>query len=127
MVIQLAIAAVLTGLWRARRLGPLITERLPVVVRASETVEGHAGLYQSRRARDRAATALREDMLGRMLPVLGLVRRHRGGRDGRGLARSTRGRQEIAGILFGQPPGTDLDLVNLARSLDELEREVCSQ
>ncbi len=128
VVIQLAIAAVLTGLWRARRLGPLITERLPVVVRASETVEGHAALYQYRRARDRAAAALREDVLGRMLPVLGLVKEapQKAVTDAVS-ARSPRARQEVARILFGQVPGTDLDLVNLARSLDELEREVCTQ
>ena len=35
------------------------TVPLPVVVRASETVEGRARLYRSRRARDRAADALR--------------------------------------------------------------------
>jgi hypothetical protein len=128
VVIQLAVAVVLLGLWRARRLGPLITERLPVVVRASETVEGHAGLYQSRRARDRAAAALRDDLLGRMLPVLGLVKDTPAEAvTGVVSARSRRGRQDIARILYGPAPGSDAELVDLARSLDELEREVCTQ
>ena len=41
------------------RSDPLVAEDLPVVVRASETVEGRGRLYRSRRARDRAADALR--------------------------------------------------------------------
>ena len=32
--------------WRARRLGPVVAEPLPVVVRAAETVEGRARLYR---------------------------------------------------------------------------------
>ena len=51
IAIQLAVAVVAAAAWRARRLGPLVTEPLPVVVRASETVEGHGRLYQSRRSR----------------------------------------------------------------------------
>ena len=35
--LQLFIAAVLAAFWRARRLGPLVPERLPVAIRASET------------------------------------------------------------------------------------------
>ena len=128
VVIQLGIAAVLIGLWRARRLGPLIAERLPVVVRASETVEGHAALYQSRRARDRAAAALREDLLARMLPVLGLARDAPAEAVTDAIAaRSRRSQQDVAGMLYGTEPGSDAELVALARSLDELEREVCAQ
>jgi hypothetical protein len=128
VAIQLGIAAVLVALWRARRLGPLITERLPVVVRASETVEGHAVLYQSRRARGRAAAALREDLLARMLPVLGLARDAPAEAvTGAVAARSRHSQQAIADILYGQEPGTDAGLVAMARSLDELEREVCAQ
>ncbi len=128
VVIQLAIAAVLAGLWRARRLGPLIPEQLPVVVRASETVEGHAALYQSRRARDRATAALREDLLARMLPRLGLVKdAPQEAVTGAVAARSRRGQRDIARILYGPAPVTDAGLVDLVRSLDELEREVCTQ
>ncbi len=128
VVIQLGIATVLVGLWRARRLGPLIAERLPVVVRASETVEGHAALYQSRRARDQAAAALREDLLARMLPVLGLARDAPAETvTGAVAARSRSSQQTIEGILYGSDPGTDAELVALARSLDELDREVRNQ
>ena len=70
---QLCLAVGLLAVWRARRLGPLVAEDLPVVVRASETVEGRGRLYRSRRAADRAADALRTAALQRMLPRLGLA------------------------------------------------------
>lgn len=125
VVWQLVLAVVLLALWQGRRLGPLVAEPLPVVVRASETVEGRGRLYRARRARDRAADALRTAALQRMLPRLGLppdaappaivqvVASH-----------SAVDQQAVGHILFGPPPSTDEDLVNLARELDNLERQV---
>jgi hypothetical protein len=128
VVLQLLVALMLAIIWRGRRFGPLIAERLPVVVRASETVEGHARLYQSRRARDRAGTALRDAMLGRIRPVLGLTADAPPDAVIDGLARRSRlDRPAIAAIAYGPPPPTDADLVKLARDLDDLEREVRSQ
>jgi len=128
VVLQLCVAVGLAAVWRARRFGPLISEQLPVIVRASETVEGHARLYQSRRARDRVARALREDMLGRMQPALGLVAGAPADAVADGIAsRSHRSRQEILAIVYGPAPATDADLVRLADDLDELERQVRSQ
>ncbi|WP_194288606.1 DUF4350 domain-containing protein, partial [Ornithinicoccus halotolerans] len=49
VVLLLALGAL--ALWRGRRLGPLATEPLPVVVRAAETVRSRGRLY--RRGRDR--------------------------------------------------------------------------
>jgi hypothetical protein len=128
IVIQLAIAAALVAAWRARRLGPLITERLPVVVRASETAEGHGRLYQSRRARGQAAAALRRAMLARVVPALGLVTAAPEDAVTAALVeRSRLSQQEITSIVYGPPPTTDAELVSLARSLDQLEREVRAQ
>ena len=125
VVIQLCIAVVLAALWRARRLGPLVAERLPVVVRASETVEGHARLYQSRRARDRSAAALRAAMLARVRPALGLAPDAGPGEIVPALsARSGGGAARIEAMLFGPAPGDDAALVVLAHDLDALEREV---
>jgi len=125
VVIQLCLAVVLAALWRARRLGPLVPERLPVVVRASETVEGHARLYQARRARDRAAAALRAAMLARTLPTLGLAPGAGPGEIVPALsARSAGGAARIEAMLFGPAPGDDASLVALAHDLDALEREV---
>ena len=72
IVWQLCLVVLLLALWKGRRVGPLVAEQLPVVVRASETVEGRGRLYRSRRASDRAADALRTATLQRLLPRLGL-------------------------------------------------------
>lgn len=128
VVLQLCVALALAAIWRARRFGPLISERLPVIVRASETVEGHARLYQARRARDRAAQALRDDLLGRMRPALGLTADAPPDAVAGGIAsRSRHSQEQILAILYGPAPGNDADLVRLAADLDELEREVRSQ
>jgi Domain of unknown function (DUF4350) len=125
MVVQLWLSVVLIALWKGRRIGPLVAEKLPVVVRASETVEGRGRLYRSRRARDRAAQALRSAALQRMLPRLGL------GVDTPppavilAIAQHSRSDPELLRhILFGPPPATDADLVQLTRALDDIERQV---
>ncbi|GAA4128723.1 DUF4350 domain-containing protein [Actinomadura keratinilytica] len=72
--LQLVLAVVAVALWRARRLGPVVAEALPVVVRSAETVEGRARLYRAHHARDRAADALRAGARDRLVPLLGLPR-----------------------------------------------------
>jgi hypothetical protein len=125
VVVQLCLAIALVALWRGRRLGPLVAERMPVVVRASETVEGRGRLYRSRRARARAATALRTATLQRMLPRLGLSNNAQPPAIVQAAAqRSGQHPQTLAHTLFGPPPQTDDDLVHLARELDNIERQV---
>ena len=123
--LQLCLGVALLAVWKSRRIGPLVAEQLPVVVRASETVEGRGRLYRSRRARDRAAEALRTATLQRMLPRLGL------GHDAEptAVAQAVAERcgldpQTVAHTLFGRPPANDPDLVNLAHELDNIERQV---
>lgn len=124
---ELLVAVVLAAAWRARRFGPLITERLPVVVRASETVEGHARLYQALRSRGRAAGALRDAMLARVLPALGMAAGSPADAVAPALAsRSRRSEAEVRTLFYGPVPATDADLVALADNLDELEKEVRS-
>lgn len=128
VLFQLGIAVMLTALWRARRFGRLITERLPAVVRASETTEGHARLYQSNRARRQAADALREAARERITALIGLP----GDVSAQALAEAVAARSQlsagrIANILAGSAPGNNAELVRLARSLDELEKEVRRQ
>ncbi len=125
VAIQLGVVVVLLALWRVRRLGPLVTEPLPVVVRACETVEGHGRLYRSRRARDRAAAALREAALGRIVTRLGLPRGVTADAACQELAsRTGRDAGEIRAVLFGPVPGDDAALVKLAADLDALEGQV---
>ncbi|KUI41141.1 hypothetical protein AU197_00900 [Mycobacterium sp. IS-1590] len=122
---QLVAVVVLLALWKGRRVGPLVAERLPVVVRASETVEGRGRLYRSRRARDSAADALRTAALQRMQPRLGLgVNPDPAAVIGAVAAHSGVHPQAVAHTLFGPPPGDDSELVNLARELDNIERQV---
>jgi hypothetical protein len=120
--LQLGVVAVLLVLWRARRLGPVVREPLPVVVRASEAVEGRARLYRRAGAREHAAETLREAARARLRPLVGLPPDAApaelvdavGARTGR--AAGT--------LLYGPPPGDDAALVALARALDECEGEV---
>lgn len=119
IAIQLCVAALLAMAWRARRLGPLVAERLPVVVRAAETVEGHGRLYRARRARDSAARELRVAASDR-------IARLTGGdlRVDAIAARTGQPPAEVADLLNGPPPATDQALVSLATDLDTLERKI---
>jgi hypothetical protein len=120
-----AIAAVALVVWRARRLGPLATEPLPVVVRAIETTRARGRLYRKAQDRRHASETLRQATRARMSTRLGLsgptdvalvreVARHAG-----------RDESEVAALLdSGEPPGSDRDLITLARGLAELDREV---
>ncbi|MFC9855839.1 DUF4350 domain-containing protein [Streptomyces prasinus] len=125
---QLFVAAALAALWRARRLGPLVPERLPVAIRASETVEGRARLYRKANARDRAATALRSTTRTRLAPLAGIPVSQAHTPEVLLPALSTRlhgdGQASLHDLLFGPPPGDDAALTALADRLDALEREV---
>lgn len=119
VAIQLCVAALLAAAWRARRLGPLVAERLPVIVRAAETVEGHGRLYQARRARDRAAGELRAAASARIAQVTG------GSATTEAIAaRTGLPAAHVAALLHGPPPPTDQALVALAAELDTLERKI---
>jgi hypothetical protein len=128
MVVQIWLAVLLIALWKGRRLGPLVAEDLPVVVRASETVEGRGRLYRSRRARDRAAQPLRAATVQRLLPLLGLSTDASEPEVVTAAAqRSGFHPESVRHILFGPPPASDADLVQLARALDDIERQVAQR
>ncbi|MGW5848435.1 DUF4350 domain-containing protein [Streptomyces sp. NPDC055254] len=126
-LLQLFVAAVLAAFWRARRLGPLVTEKLPVVIRASEATEGRARLYRKAGARDRAATVLRAAARERLAALVGVPQAQ--AHDPLALApavsaRLTDGTRDAHTLLFGTTPPDDAALVALADHLDALEREV---
>lgn len=124
-LVQLGVAVLLLALWRARRLGPVVEEPLPVVVRAAETVEGRARLYRRAGARDTAAEGLRGAAQARLRSALGLP-------SGSGppavvdavTARVRRTPAEVDALLYGAAPADDRALVRLADELDALDREV---
>ncbi|MEB3022192.1 DUF4350 domain-containing protein [[Mycobacterium] crassicus] len=125
LVWQLCVALALAALWKGRRLGPLVAEPLPVVVRASETVEGLGRLYRSRRARDRAAAALRTATLRRLAPRLGLGPAPDPGILIAAVTQRIGGHPDLLWhTLFGPAPDSDDALVRLANALDDIERQV---
>ncbi len=125
LVLQLGLVVLLVALWKVRRVGPLVAEELPVVVRASETVEGRGRLYRSRRARDRAADALRTATLQRTVPRLGLGAQSDPAAVVQSVAHRVGGDPAtIEHWLYGPPPATDDELLELSRQLDHLERQV---
>jgi uncharacterized protein DUF4350 len=125
VTIQLLAAVLLLALWRGRRLGPLVTERLPAVVRASETAEGHGRLYQARRARGRAGEVLREAAISRMRPLLGLPADAEPEAVTAAIAaRTSEPAADVDAALAGPLPADDAALVALADRLDDLERRL---
>ena len=125
IVLQLCLVVLLVALWKGRRVGPLVAEDLPVVVRASETVEGRGRLYRSRRARDRAADALRTATLQRTVPRLGLGVQSDPAAVVQTVAHRVGGDPAmIEHWLYGPAPATDDELLDLSRQLDHLERQV---
>lgn len=123
--LQLVIALVVVAFWRGRRLGPVVAERLPVAVRAAETVEGRGRLYRARRARDRAALALRNAAVDRMTPRLGLAGTATPDEIVAATAvRTGQDAVQVRSALYGAPPADDTGLVALAGHLDTLERQV---
>ncbi|NRQ34763.1 DUF4350 domain-containing protein [Nonomuraea sp. NN258] len=119
------ITVLLLAFWRGRRLGPVVTERLPVIVRAAETVEGRGRLYRARRARAKAAEKLRSGTVDRLTPRLGLG--SGAGRHEVVSALSVRighDPQQVGAALYGPPPADDAGLVALAGYLDFIERQV---
>ena len=121
----LAAAVVAFALARGRRLGRLVVEPLPVVVRAAETTEARGRLYHRAADRPLAARALRvgsrtrlADRLGlpRSTPVIALV-------DAVARASGTP-RPDVEQLLDGPDPTTDRDLLLLAQRLADLEESV---
>ncbi|OIQ74247.1 hypothetical protein GALL_441050 [mine drainage metagenome] len=123
--VQLLLVALVAAVWRGRRLGRLVTEPLPVVVRSSETVRGRGRLYRRSRSLGHAAAALRAGTARRCATRVGLARSADAVTVIDALARATgRPSEEIAALLYGPPPTDDGGLAHLARRLDDLESEV---
>ncbi|WP_078311604.1 MULTISPECIES: DUF4350 domain-containing protein [unclassified Mycobacterium] len=122
---QLCIVVLLLAIWRGRRLGPVVAEKLPVIVRASETTEGRGRLYRSRRARDLASDSLREAARYRIVRRLGLpVDEIPQVITATVAERIGRNPVEIHHVLFGPVPTDDQQLSNLTQQLDIIERQV---
>lgn len=127
-VMVLAIlTAIAAAFWRGRRLGPLVVENLPVIVRASETMEGRARLYETSSARLRALDALRIGTIDRLGTLCGLPRSATTDDVIRAVAAAT-GRQpaDVSATLRDTEPASDAELVGLSDELLTLERQAAS-
>jgi hypothetical protein len=119
-------------LWRGRRFGRLVTEPLPVVVRAVETTESRGRLYRRARDASRAGATLQLATRTRLADYLGLPRpaatiSSRGADQALVAAVSAAsGRRvdEVGALLLGPPPTRDDHLLGLAAELAALEKEV---
>ncbi|MCU1418104.1 MAG: hypothetical protein JWP32_2278 [Schumannella sp.] len=124
LAVLVALVALGAMFWRSRRVGPLVVENLPVVVRASETMEGRARLYGRSNARLHALDALRMGAVTRLARTCGLSRLATVTEVVDAVAAATgRDRAAVAGILIDQVPTTDSELVHLSDELLRLEAE----
>ncbi|GAB3030117.1 DUF4350 domain-containing protein [Parafrigoribacterium mesophilum] len=123
VMILLLLVVVAAAFWRGRRLGPLVVENLPVVVRASETMEGRARLYQKSSARLHALDALRIGAVQRLAAQCGQSRLAGVDEVAAAVAAMTRADPaRIRDLLVDAVPATDRELVRLSDELLELER-----
>lgn len=121
----LAAGIAVLAIVRGRRLGRLVPEPLPVVVRAVETTESRGRMYQRARDTGRAAAVLREATTRRLrrrlvVPpsadstVLVSTVAHVTGIPA----------AEVAALLTGPDPANDTALRDLAQALSTLEEKV---
>lgn len=121
----LLLAVVVYGLAAGRRLGPVVSENLPVVVRSSETIHGRGRLYLRGRAYPQVVKALRRAAARRIGQRLGLVR-------GAGreifimrLSEATAiPRSQIEQAFYGPVEDTAADLERLVKALDNIEKNL---
>ena len=125
MVVALAITGFVAAFWRGRRMGALIAEPLPVIVRASEATRGRARLYRRGEARGHASAAMRAAAAGRMAARLGVPRSAEPPAVVAAITAATgRDAPAIQQALYGPAPSTDDQMLDLVALLDALESEV---
>ncbi len=124
-ILLLLLAGIVAGIARGQRFGPLVTETLPVTVRASETMHGRARLTAKAGDSAHAAAALRDGTLRRLAARLGLTARSSSVEIADAASDRLRvPRGSLHQLLAGPLPETDSELVDTARGLAELEAAV---
>ncbi len=122
-VAVLLLALLALALVRGRRLGPVVREPLPVVVRSVETTESRARLYQAAGDRDRALASLQLAARRRWAARLGLPAASTPDEVVAAVVAATgRSTDEVTRVLADPRAGDDDTLVRVARaarSLDE--------
>jgi hypothetical protein len=119
-----ATAILVLAFVRGRRVGALVTEPLPVVVRAVETTESRGRIYRRARDRGRAAAILRLGSTERLARRLALPPQAGGAVQAAAAAASGMSPTQVAALLAGPSPTTDVELHALATALTDLEERV---
>jgi hypothetical protein len=124
----LLVASLLGVLWRSRRLGPPVPERLPPVVPAAELARSVAGLLQRAHSRQGAAAQLRVHARREVGARLGAP----GSASGEELAQLAVARTEVAPdvartALVDGPVDDDGGLVEVARAAGTLRRALAGR
>ena len=115
----------LVCLWRGRRLGRLVTEPLPVVIRAVETTESRGRMYRKSRDRTRALAVLQQATRRRLASYLGLSgSADLGSVAAASAAVSGRDYREVLHLLDSPAAPDDSSLLERANTLSALEKEV---
>jgi len=118
-------AVVLLCLWRGRRLGRLVTEPLPVIVRAVETTESRGRMYRKSRDRTRALAVLQQATRRRLASYLGLSASSAiSSVAAASAAVSGRDYQDVLHLLDSPAAHDDSSLLEKANTLVALEKEV---
>jgi hypothetical protein len=115
--------------WRGRRLGPLVTEPLPVVVRAIESTQSRGRIYRRTSDRAHASTILLEASRRRLTEALALPRHTAVEAVADAAAhRARRDPVEVRALLTTTPASvtSNARLADLGRRLVELENEVAT-
>jgi hypothetical protein len=126
-IILAGVVLVAAGIWRGRRFGPVVVERMPVFVRSSETMEGRARLYQRSSARTHALDALRIGAIGRMSTRCGLPSNAALDDVIAAIVRATgRPLPAVTTLLVDTLPASDAELIRLSDALALLEADVAA-
>ncbi|MFJ6653213.1 DUF4350 domain-containing protein [Microbacterium sp. NPDC091313] len=121
-IVLLIVAAIAAAVWRGRRFGPLVTETLPVTVRASETTIGRGRLYARSRDRAHAAAQLRRDARRRLARLAALDARLPAAELADAIAaRIGADRARVRAALVDGEPADDRALVELDQELRRLD------
>lgn len=113
--------------WRGRRMGPLVTENLPAVIRSVETTQARSRLYRKANDRSRALASLQFAARRRLAVRLGLPKTAPPEAVVRAVADYTgRNDTQVHRLLVDNHATDDATLVSIARELRDLEEGIMS-
>lgn len=121
-VALLVLALLATMVWRGRRLGPVVTEPLPAIIRSVETTQSRGRMYRRAQDRERALAALQLAARRRLAVRVGLTRHASPPQVVQAVAEATgRHTDELHRLLVETSAPDDETLVRIAREVRSLE------